>query len=135
MRKRILKIAFNLFGLRAQEVAKDPQKMQSLLNKTKEKIQKREGLIQGFYDEVNTLYAFGKSYFDGSYRDVSIGTIAKIAFALIYFVVPTDAIPDFLLGAGFIDDSVVVLWSMRSLKKEVTKFKQWQNEESEKDKT
>jgi uncharacterized membrane protein YkvA (DUF1232 family) len=39
---------------------------------------------------------------------------ALIAAALLYFVLPTDVIPDFIPGIGYIDDAMVlgILWKM-----------------------
>lgn len=43
-------------------------------------------------------------------------TKALIAAGLIYFVLPTDMVPDFIPGIGYIDDALVlgILWKMVS---------------------
>jgi uncharacterized membrane protein YkvA (DUF1232 family) len=40
--------------------------------------------------------------------------------ALLYFVVPADMIPDFLLGLGFTDDAAVLAAALRTLAHHVT---------------
>ena len=81
--------------------------------------------FDSFREELITLYEFAVDYFEKNYRDVSIKSIFILIFALVYFVIPSDIIPDLLLGIGYIDDSIVILWSYRAIKKEVLKYKEW----------
>lgn len=44
---------------------------------------------------------------------------AVLVAALAYFIVPTDAIPDFILGLGFTDDAAVFWLAWRTVRKHV----------------
>ncbi len=52
---------------------------------------------------------------------------ATIAGALAYVVLPSDIIPDFLPGIGFIDDAFVISFVVKQLKKEIEKYKKFKN--------
>lgn len=131
MKSRIIKTAVDLFGPKAEKILNDPKQAKVILEKTKRKMEHPSKSFEDFRTELKTLYDFGSDYFNKSYRDVSLKTMAIVVFALVYFVVPTDIIPDFLLGAGYIDDSMVILWSFRSLKKEIKKYKDWKESKRE----
>ena len=62
----------------------------------------------------------------GEYDGVSRQTIVAVTAALLYFVVPLDVIPDFLIGWGFIDDAAVVSYVMTKLAAEMDAFRRWQ---------
>ncbi len=40
---------------------------------------------------------------------------AMIAGALLYFVMPVDLVPDFLVGMGFTDDAAVMIATLRAM--------------------
>ena len=50
-------------------------------------------------------------------------TYVAIAGALTYVVFPIDIIPDFILGAGYIDDIFVVGIAMQNIADEITRYK------------
>lgn len=47
-----------------------------------------------------------------------------ILAALVYFLIPSDAIPDIVPGVGFIDDSIVLGAVMKRLSKEISRYKE-----------
>ena len=69
----------------------------------------------------------------GEYDGVSRQTIVAVTAALLYFVVPLDVIPDFLIGVGFIDDASVVGYVMTMLAAEMDTFRRWQEREVERE--
>ncbi len=60
------------------------------------------------------------------YLDTPWQTIVLITAALIYFVSPFDAIPDFLPFIGFIDDAAIISAVFASISKDVEKFIAWE---------
>ena len=55
--------------------------------------------------------------------DINKATYVAIAGALTYVVFPIDIIPDFILGAGYIDDVFVVGIAMQNIADEITRYK------------
>ena len=80
-------------------------------------------------DQLNLCIALVSSWMRGEYDGVSRQTIVAVTAALLYFVVPFDLIPDFLLGWGFVDDASVVGYVMAMLAAERDAFRQWQEQD------
>jgi len=64
--------------------------------------------------------------------DPTVSTLSKVAAvaALSYFVMPLDAIPDFLVGVGYTDDIAAVTAAVASLFSTITAEHQQQAEET-----
>jgi len=45
---------------------------------------------------------------------------------MIYFVMPIDAMPDFILGLGLADDATLLAWTSAKVKEELDRFLQWE---------
>ena len=80
-------------------------------------------------DQLNLCIALVRSWMRGEYDGVSRQTIVAVTAAILYFVVPFDLIPDFLLGWGFVDDASVVGYVMAMLAAEMDAFRQWQEQD------
>ena len=77
-------------------------------------------------DQLILCIALVRCWMRGEYDGVSHQTIVAVTAALLYFVVPLDVIPDFLIGWGFIDDASVVAYVMNVLAAEMDAFRRWQ---------
>ncbi len=53
------------------------------------------------------------------------GTYVAIAGALAYVVFPIDIIPDFILGAGYLDDVFVVGMVIQNIADEIVRYKMY----------
>ncbi|MCB2155802.1 DUF1232 domain-containing protein [bacterium] len=53
---------------------------------------------------------------------------AKIIAALLYFIAPIDIIPDFIPGLGYIDDAVVIGYTIKALKDLIEAYKVYRGE-------
>nr|WP_276516669.1 DUF1232 domain-containing protein [Fictibacillus nanhaiensis] len=53
-----------------------------------------------------------------------------IVAGLLYFVSPIDAVPDFLIGAGLLDDATVLAFLFKTLSSEISSFQSWEKEDS-----
>ncbi|CEQ18529.1 DUF1232 domain-containing protein [Paraclostridium sordellii] len=69
------------------------------------------------------------------YKDKDVSLISKfkvtfsILIALIYLILGIDFIPEFLLGAfGFVDDLIVIIWSLGIVNNEIEKYKKLKKE-------
>lgn len=84
---------------------------------------KRE--VGRFFGRIKLFTEMLTEYFRGNYREVPMKTIILITAALIYLVSPLDAIPDFLIGIGFVDDGAVIAYVFNSLNEDIESFKNW----------
>lgn len=94
---------------------------------------KREGLGNGFSELKDNLKLFQSlciAWIRGEYRAIKPQALLSVVGALLYFVAPIDAIPDWLLGVGFIDDLAVLAWVFKKWSDELAAFKQWREAQS-----
>ncbi|MBL9146021.1 MAG: DUF1232 domain-containing protein [Verrucomicrobiaceae bacterium] len=68
-----------------------------------------------------------KDYATGRYREVPYWAMGATALALFYVLSPIDVIPDVIVGAGFLDDAVVVSFALKLIEKELTRYKEWKD--------
>jgi len=76
-----------------------------------------------FIDDLKLLF---EMITDKEYK-LDKKTYLIIAGAIAYVVVPTDFIPDFIFGIGFIDDAFVIGAVFNQLKNEIEKYKKFKN--------
>ncbi len=94
---------------------------------------KREKLGSGFAelaDQLKLMQALCLAWWRGEYRKIDSRALLAVVAALLYFVTPLDALPDWLFGFGFIDDLAVLAWVMRTWQVELEAFQQWRTAQS-----
>jgi uncharacterized membrane protein YkvA (DUF1232 family) len=67
-----------------------------------------------------------RAYARREFREVPWQSMSMIAGALAYFVMPMDAIPDWVPCAGLLDDAFIIEMAAMSLKKDVESFLSWE---------
>lgn len=88
----------------------------------------QSGPLRNVWDSIQSLVRLIKAYALGNYRDVSAKSLLLMVTALVYFIIPTDLIPDILLGWGLLDDVTLLGWVIQSCKDEIDKFKCWEQQ-------
>ena len=122
------------------------RKLMKALEENKEKAKafldddvKMEGLFRDFEEKLKLIPKIGKrasdlavllsmlrAYIKKQYTDVSMGTILLGVAALLYVVAPADLVPDFILGAGLLDDAAVLGMVLQAMHMDLSKYKKWQ---------
>jgi uncharacterized membrane protein YkvA (DUF1232 family) len=67
-----------------------------------------------------------KAWKQGSYRGLSLRTLASMAAALLYVLSPVDLVPDFIPGIGLIDDMAVLALLLHALAQDLAAFRAWE---------
>lgn len=62
----------------------------------------------------------------GDYDGLTRGKVAMFGAALAYIISPIDAVPEFLLGIGVVDDFGVFLWLVTALLGESGRYVEWE---------
>jgi len=83
-----------------------------------------------FKEDLLLLRALSIAWFTGEYRQISNQALLMVAAALLYFIAPLDAIPDWLVGVGFVDDLAVLAWVMRTWHGELEAFRAWRDRQN-----
>lgn len=112
---------------KAEKCIDDPEKVKKLLDKT-EKYRNKKGLAK-VKDEIIRLCNYIKDVTTGKYKNYSGWSLTLIVASIIYVVSPLDIIPDFLTGAGLIDDVAIIMWTFKKLKEELEKYSKYKEEE------
>lgn len=118
---------FKRFLTLAGAYLKDPHTRLRFLAAVREYAKSKNGLIKGFKGDLQILTSLIKDWSSGTYTDVSKKTLLLTIAALLYFLSPLDAIPDFLGAVGFTDDAAVILFVLNSIRKEIDRYQEWRS--------
>lgn len=134
MNSRLKKYVTGKFTKIAQDLLENPQGLKFKLESAKEKLTKQnvKDALGKNVDDLKTLLRMAKFWLSRRYRNISKQSIILVIVAIIYFITPTDFVPDFLLGLGYIDDISVLKWVLVQISKDLESFKKWE-EEKERD--
>ena len=77
-----------------------------------------------FIQDVKLLFSMIVDSIKGRYK-LDTKTYLTIAGTLAYVALPTDLLPDFIPGIGFIDDAFVIGWTINTLKEEIENYKKF----------
>lgn len=80
----------------------------------------------GSREDFGTLVRLARAYANGSYRAMPKSSLLALVGALVYFLMPLDAIPDPILVLGFLDDVVVLRYALRHARKDLDAFLAWE---------
>jgi uncharacterized membrane protein YkvA (DUF1232 family) len=130
MNRKLLKYIKTKFVKVAEDLMENPQGLKFSLEKAKEKLNKESvrDSLGSYVEDLKTLMRLLKSWVSRKYTGVSTQTIVYTILAIVYFVNPTDFVPDFILGLGFMDDIAVISWVLDKIKVDLKSFKDWEKE-------
>lgn len=83
-------------------------------------------MIGRLWTDLPLLFRLLKAWKNGSYRGLSVRTLASLVVALIYVLSPVDLIPDFIPGVGLIDDAAVLGLLLHSMAQDLAAFRLWE---------
>ena len=122
-RKLVNSLKKNMEGAKAY--LDDDEKMEDLFQDFEKKLALIPKIGNRASDIAVMLYMI-RAYAKKQYTDVSVTTILLAIAALIYVVNPFDLIPDYMLGAGQLDDAAALLLVLQAIHMDLDKYKKWQ---------
>lgn len=81
--------------------------------------------MQKLTNQVRLLFELVNDYWEGRYRQVRWYSLGIAVAAALYFVHPTDLIPDALPGVGHLDDVLVIALALRMVRKDMRAYIEW----------
>ena len=117
----------NIKAAEAEEKLKDPDQVEKILQQMEKKLE----LIPGVGDwiaDVPAVISLIRSKIRDEYNDIPMGTIIAAVAAIIYIVSPIDLIPDFVPGAGLVDDAIVFSACWKMIHDDVDKYQAWRKQ-------
>ncbi|HSC85377.1 MAG TPA: DUF1232 domain-containing protein [Pseudomonas sp.] len=106
-------------------------RLPTLLLAVARKMRRQSGQVGRLRDDLDLLRGLGLDYWRGEYRALSAQALLSVVAGLVYFLMPLDAMPDWLLGVGLLDDLAVLAWVMRTWEGELQTYRQWRAEQGE----
>ena len=109
----------------AEEVTpKDIDKVVEKSEDIKKKFSAR-GPLKRFIVDARVLTALVRDWRAGRYRQALYGTIAAVAFGLLYVFNPFDIVPDVLPFLGVLDDATVIGAVLMLVERDLNKYRNW----------
>ncbi|MFK7913105.1 MAG: YkvA family protein [Pseudomonadales bacterium] len=114
---------------KAVQLVRDPARALDLARQAAAKLDRAGDSVSQVQQELATMVAMLKAWARGDYPGVSRSALLSIVAGVLYFVSPLDAIPDFLLGIGLVDDVAVIGYIVKQLRSELAAFALWQSQQ------
>ena len=108
----------------AEELLKDPDKMEVFLQKLENKL-KTIPIAGNSLAYVPMMISMVRMYMKKEYTDIPVASIISIVVALICVFNPFDLIPDALPGVGYIDDAIIVSACIGLIRTDLEDYKTW----------
>lgn len=127
-RKEKIAKGFSRAKNRAREVLEQPERVNKLIDASKDKLSNlelKDDDLKGILGTIKTFIRMLRAFRSGQY-DIPWLTIVMIVAALIYFIVPLDALPDFIPITGYIDDFSIIMAVYKKFKEDIVAFQVWE---------
>lgn len=112
-------------------IVASPKKMLALLEKASQKSGKEaKGIVGKTLESLKIMIRLLSAYAKGEYRAIGMDNLALIVAAIVYFVMPLDALPDIIAVFGLADDAAVLAWTWKTVKTEIERFLEWELEQA-----
>jgi uncharacterized membrane protein YkvA (DUF1232 family) len=121
--------AFRIFRSlvdQAEPYEKDDRATGELASRGEKRAKQHRTAIGRVFDDLMTFLRLLKARAKGRYRQTPWKSVALVIGAVLYFISPLDAIPDFIPLIGFADDAAVIALVMRAVRKDVEAFRAWE---------
>lgn len=100
-------------------------RLPSLLLAVSRKSASQGGRLGAVKEDLRMLLSLANAWLRGEYRQINPKAFLAVVGALLYFVTPLDALPDWLVGMGFVDDLAVLAWVLKTWGGELDAFRAW----------
>ena len=114
--------------VRARRLLKSPQKLQRVVERARRKSARAARSLGDAFADLKAMLHLVQAWLSRQYSGVSYASLVLIVGAIVYFLTPTDFVPDFIVWLGLVDDGAVVAWVVRIVRHELAKHKAWEAE-------
>lgn len=124
---------FNVFINRATRLLGKPFKIVTIVNEAADKLadeKSKDNKFKQLFTAALTLVRLVRSYATGDYRQIQSSTIVSGLAVLLYVLSPIDLVPDFIPVVGFLDDLSLVGWFIGKFTAELTRFREWEQQQT-----
>ena len=90
--------------------------------------------VGGKLSQIPQFMSLLKCYIKKEYTKVPKATIIAVTSALLYFLLPSDLVPDFVPLVGYLDDASVISACLTMVGHDIKQFVKWRDKVKDKDK-
>jgi len=113
---------------KASAYQKNPSKLGKLFEEARAKISTTPvDPFKEYYPYLLAMIRIIRAYWKKEYREIPWKSMVMIIAAVVYFVTPTDLIPDYIPFIGYLDDAYVLSFVLRAVKKDLDNFMAWES--------
>ena len=118
---------------RARRLVQSPRELLRLIEQawSKQASAGKSRSLEPVLAELRMILDLLRAWARGKYSGVSNASLVLLVGAVVYFLMPADLVPDFILGLGFADDAAVIAWVVGTVRDELVKFRAWQASDEE----
>lgn len=121
----------NAYGWRrairtAQRVIVDAKKLSGLIQTAVGKTEAHSESLKGILDDLQLVFRLMRAWLRREYADISKQSLIVLVAAVVYFLMPIDAIIDAIPVIGLMDDVTVIGLALAAAKAEIEKFRRWE---------
>ena len=117
------------FAAQAEELVKNPAKLEELLRQLEEKI-KEVPVAGDALSRVPLMISMIRSYITKEYTAISPKVIVSLVAAILYMLAGKDIIPDKVPVVGYVDDLAVFAAAFLVNEPELSAYSKWREEQA-----
>jgi len=125
-----LQRAMAWLGAKAERIAHEPKKAKKLVVAVYQKLGESAGKskIVKLLQPLGIFKRMVMAHHEGKYK-IPSKSLILICLGLLYFLIPTDFVPDFIPFFGYADDFSVIIAIFNKLKIEIDMFLVWEQKQ------
>ena len=114
----------------AEHLLAEPQAAGAMAERAGERATRQRGRLGEAFEDVMALTRLVRAWASGRYRVVPTSTILAAIGALLYFLMPFDALPDFIFAFGLLDDIALIGKVVQMCRRDLQAFRSWEQGDS-----
>jgi uncharacterized membrane protein YkvA (DUF1232 family) len=119
--------AFKKAKNKAEEYASNPDQLNDLIDKASKKANDKMGPLDAIWKQLMACFRLIKAYAKGTYREIPWSSLVMLISSVVYFVMPVDLMPDFILAFGLLDDAALLGWTVKTFSSDIEAFVEWES--------
>ena len=110
----------------AEQLLAEPRAADAMAERAGQRANRQRGRLGEAFEGVMALTRLVRAWAGGRYRAVPTSTLLAAIGALVYFLMPFDALPDFIFAFGLLDDIALIGKVVQMCRRDLQAFRAWE---------